>query len=295
MGFVIVSTALMALGYAARALIAAQVLTVEAREVETLTHASRGLLRTILPLRLERGSSLALGGEAPADPVTLSTIAKSRQAVSENFRQAQVFLRDLDTPSVTATLGRLEAAHADMAALRPGIDAALQRPKAQRDPALQPAMMTAFQNLLDALTASLKAVDAAIPRSDPVLQRYLDLKGAAWATRVASGNVALRVQASLASGTVWSLPETVAAAEERGELHNAWSRAAEAASDASETSDRVRTAFQRADAENFGAETAAVARAVFDALSQNKPLPVTFAELRDRNTANQRSLVTEAV
>jgi methyl-accepting chemotaxis protein len=291
MGFVIVSTALLALGYAARALIAAQAQTVEALEVETLTHASRGLLRTILPLRLERGSSLALGSEAPADPVTLSTIAKSRQAMSENFRQAQIFLRDLDTPSVTATLGRLEAAHTGMEALRPGIDAALQRPKAQRDPALQPAMMTAFQNLLDALTASLKAVDDAIPRADMVLQRYLDLKRAVWATRIASGNVALRVQESLASGTVWSLPETVAAAEERGELRNAWLRATEAASG---TSDRVRTAFQRADTENFGAETNALARAVFDALSQNKPLPVTFAELRDRNTANQKSLVTLA-
>ena len=89
--------------------------------------------------------------------------------------------------------------------------------------------MSAFQGLVDALTATLKTVDAAIPRSDPVLQRYLALKQAAWETRVASGNVAVRVQASLVAGTSWSLPETVAAAEERAELMTAWRRTTEAA------------------------------------------------------------------
>ncbi|MBL7405647.1 methyl-accepting chemotaxis protein, partial [Escherichia coli] len=107
--------------------------------------------------------------------------------------------------------------------LRPRIDEALRVAKPKRDPALLPAVLAAFQDLLDALTATTDAVDSAIPRSDAILQRYLVLKRSAWSTRVAIGNVALRVQTSLAAGTSWSLPETVAAAEERARLQSAWS------------------------------------------------------------------------
>jgi hypothetical protein len=62
----------------------------------------------------------------------------------------------------------------------------------------------------------------------------------------------VRVQASLDAGTSWSLPETVAAAEERAELLNAWRRATEAATDVTEA---VRAAFEKAKASNFEGDT----------------------------------------
>ena len=259
-----------------------------ARRAATLTQASQKLLRAILPLRIERGSTLALGGEAPADAKSLSTIAASRQATIENYREAQRALNDLAEPAVAATLGRLDAAQTAMAALRPRIDEALRLPKDRREPALLGAALAAFQDLVEALTATLKTVDAAIPRSDPALQRYLTLKQAAWETRVASGNVAVRVQASLVAGTPWSLRETIAAAEERAELLNAWRRTTEAATDVSET---VRAAFERARASNFEGDARAIATAVFDALSTHTAPNRTFDEMRQRNTANQRDLV----
>ena len=74
---VIVIMACMALGDAVRTLIAAQSEATAAVRAVTLTQASQGLLKAILPLRLERGSTLALGGEAPADAKTLSAIAAS--------------------------------------------------------------------------------------------------------------------------------------------------------------------------------------------------------------------------
>ena len=280
--------ALMTLGYAVRTLIDAREQAAQSREAATLAHASRALLKTILPLRLERGSTLALGGQEPAAADTLSTIANSRKEMIANFQQSQRLLSGLDVPAVAATLDRLNAAQDAMNALRPGIDAALRLPKAQRDPTLQPAVMTAFQTLADALTATADAVDGAMPHSDALLQRYLILKRSAWATRVASGNVALRVQASLVAGTAWSLAETVSAAEERATLQNAWSRTAEAAT---KVSDRVRAAFQKANADNFEGESKAIAIAVFDALSQHKPLRYTFEDLRQRNTVNQWSIV----
>ena len=285
---VIVIMACMALGGAVRTLVDARAQVTAAVRAVTLTQASQGLLKTILPLRVERGSTLALGGEAPADEKTLSAIAASRQAMIENDRRAQRSLNDLAEPAVGATLPRLNAARDAMAALRLRIDEALGLPKARRDPALRGAVLDAFQELLEALTATLKAVDAAIPRSDPVLQRYLTLKQAAWDTRVASGNVAVRVQASLVAGTSWSLPETVAAAEERAELLNAWRRTSEAATDVTET---VRAAFEKAKASNFEGETKAIAQAVFDALSMHTPVRHTFDELRQRNTENQRFIV----
>ncbi|MGT2481262.1 methyl-accepting chemotaxis protein [Methylobacterium oryzae CBMB20] len=285
---VIVIMACMALGNAIRTSVDARAQATAAARAVTLTRASQGLLRAILPLRLERGSTLALGGDAPADAKTLSTVASSRQALVENYRRAQASLNELAEPAVGATLDRLTAAADAMAALRPRIDEALGLPKARRDPALRDAAMAAFQELIEALTATLKAVDAAIPRSDAVLQRYLALKQAAWDTRVASGNVAVRVQASLVAGAAWSLPETIAAATERAELLSAWRRTTEAATDVSET---VRLAFERARATNFEGETEAIAQAVFDALSAHTAPGHTFAELRDRNTGNQRFLV----
>ena len=280
--------ALMALGYAARTLFDAQEQVAQSRKAATLAQASRSLLKTILPLRLERGSTLALGGEAPAAFDTLATIANNRKQLVENFQRSQALLKDVDVPAVTATLGRLNAAQEALDALRPGIDTALRLPKAQRDPTLQPAVMTAFQTLADALTTTANAVDGAIPQSDVLLQRYLVLKQAAWTARVASGNAALRVQASVVAGTSWSLSETISAAEERATLQNAWTRTVAAASD---VSGRARAAFQKASADNFEGESKAIAQTVFDALSQKKPLSYTFEDLRQRNIVNQLSIV----
>ncbi|MBP1179172.1 methyl-accepting chemotaxis protein [Methylobacterium sp. PvR107] len=278
----------MLLTYAATALIEAQSQARLAGRAVTLAQASRSLLKTLLPLRLERGSALALGGEAPADPDTLSALAQSREAMLTNFRTAQELLNEQDVPAVSATLGRLNAAQDSLNALRAQIDSALRLPKTQRDAALLPAALKAFQNLLDALTATTDAVDAAIPRSDAMLQRYLVLKRSAWTSRVAIGNVALRVHTSLAAKTGWSLAETVAAAEERARLQSAWIATTEAASDVPET---IRAAFQKAHASNFEGESAAIAQAVFDALSLNKPSPLPFLELRPRNTVDQMTIV----
>lgn len=119
MGLVIVTIAALALSYAARTLIDAGSDAREAARAAMLTRASRGLLRTILPARLERGSILTLGGAEPAGATTLSTIAASRQAFDEGYRAVQRQLRDLNMPSVDRTLGHLEAAGAALNALRP--------------------------------------------------------------------------------------------------------------------------------------------------------------------------------
>ncbi|MCJ2060000.1 methyl-accepting chemotaxis protein [Methylobacterium sp. J-048] len=280
--------ALMLLSYTATALLNAREQAEQADRAVTLAHTSRRLLKTILPLRIERGSSLALGGQEPAGPDTLSAISANRQAMIESFDRVQALLNQQAVPAVTATTARLIAAHEAVNALRPRIDAALRLPKAQRDATLLPAMLATFQDLLDALTATTDAVDGAIPRSDAAVQRYLVLKRAAWVARVAIGNVALRVQTSLAAGTSWTLPETVAAAEERARLQTAWATTTEAASDVSDT---VRAAFRKANAVNFEGASATISKSVFDALSQGQPSTVTFQAFRQQNTVAQPAIV----
>ncbi|WCS25767.1 methyl-accepting chemotaxis protein [Methylobacterium sp. NMS14P] len=283
--------ALMLLGYAGNALIDARLQAQQAQAAVTLTRASRQLLKTILPTRLERGAALALGGDASADPDSLKAYATYREAMIAGFKSFQDLLQNQSVPAVTATVARLNAAQDAVNLLRPRIADALRVAKPERDPALLPAVLAAFQELLDALTATTDAVDSAIPRSDAMLQRYLVLKRSAWATRVAIGNVALRVQTSLAAGTSWSLPETVAAAEERARLQSAWSSTSEAAA---HLSDAARAAFERAKRGNFEGEAAEAGRAVFDALSERRASPYTFQDIRKRNTAEQMTIVNLA-
>ena len=280
--------ALLLLSNAFGSLIQARLQARQAGEAVTLSQASRALLRTILPLRLERGATLALGGDGSADAETLATVAKNREAAEASLRTVQGLLSALDVPAVAATRSRLNAAQEAVQALRPGIDEALRLPKTRRDPKLLPAVMTTFQGLLDALTGTMDAVDAAIPRSDAILQRYLVLKRAAWMTRIAIGNVALRVHTSLAAGAAWSLPDTVAGAEERARVQTAWASTTEAASG---VSDSVAEAFRKAQASNFEGESARAAQSVFDALSQGTPSPYTIQELRRRNTVDQMTIV----
>jgi hypothetical protein len=62
MGVAILAMASMLLTYAATGLIEAHRQAGQAGQAVTLAQASRSLLKTLLPLRLERGSSRALGG-----------------------------------------------------------------------------------------------------------------------------------------------------------------------------------------------------------------------------------------
>jgi hypothetical protein len=99
---VIGALALMLLGYTTTALLQAREQAQQADRAVTLAQASRRLLKTTLPLRLERGSTLALSSAEPAGPETLALIATNRQASVSSFDQAQILLRQQDVPAVAA-------------------------------------------------------------------------------------------------------------------------------------------------------------------------------------------------
>ncbi|MDP4003981.1 HAMP domain-containing protein, partial [Methylobacterium sp. NEAU K] len=280
---------LIILTYATGALIAVRTQAAQSQTVITLVQASRALLQTLYMTRLERGSTLQfLAADEPMDGETLSSLYGDRQRVITGMTEAMALVSGLDLPAVKATLGRFQAARERVDPLRPRIDAALRVPRTQRDAAVTDEARTAFQALLDTLIATTDAVDAAIPRSDAILERGLALKRAAWAARMASGAVALRVQTSLSAGTFWSPAETVAAAEERGRVDATWKAATEAALD---VSDKVRVAFERAQANNFEGVPLARRLAVATALSRHEPPEITLQQARKFDTPEQGTLV----
>ena len=275
--------------YATNALIAARTEAVQAEAGISLVRASRALLQTLYATRLERGASLQfLAADQPLDADTLSGLYAERQRAVAGIAEAAALVDDLDLPSVKATLGPLQAARERVERLRPRVDAALRVSKAQRDAGTVPEAQTALQAMLDTLTATTDAVDAAIPRTDLVLERNLALKRSAWATRMALGAVALRIQTSLSAGTPWSPAETVAAAEERGRLDATWNAATETASN---LSSKVRAAFEKARASNFEGAPLARRLAVSNALARNEPPRITLQEARKLDTPEQATIV----
>ncbi|MGU3325711.1 methyl-accepting chemotaxis protein [Methylobacterium mesophilicum] len=275
--------------YATTALIGARTEAVQAEAGISLVRASRALLQTLYATRLERGATLQfLAADQSMDAETLSGLYTERQRAVAGIAAATALVGDLDLPSVRATLGQLQASRERVERLRPRVDDALKVSKAQRDAAVTAEAQTALLAMLDTLTATTDAVDAAIPRSDTVLERDLSLKRAAWATRMALGAIALRIQTSLSAGTPWSPAETVAAAEERGRLDATWTLAAETAAN---LTGPVRTAFDKARTNNFEGAPLDRRMAVSTALAQHQPPGVTLQQARKLDTPEQATLV----
>ncbi|MCJ2135951.1 methyl-accepting chemotaxis protein [Methylobacterium sp. J-026] len=289
MCLVLSAMGLIVLSYATIALMEVHGQAREAARVGTLTQVSRTALQGLLATRLARGIALqGNASETPLDAASVSDFETNDQRVDSAVVHIATLLRDQDLPSVTVPLGELQAARAALAALRPRLAQGIRLPKAQRAAALPADTRTAWQAMLDALGATADAVDAAIPLSDPVLRRNLTIKRAAWALRMASGDVGTRIQSTLAAGTSWSLAESMAASRELGRMEAAWQRVAASASEISET---VRAAMQSAKAHNFEGPTLARRQALFDAFSQHTPPGITLLESRTRNTADQQTIV----
>ncbi|SFS43872.1 HAMP domain-containing methyl-accepting chemotaxis protein [Methylobacterium sp. yr668] len=289
MSLVLVVMATIMLGFATGTVREARQHAAEAERVIALVRASRALLQTLNVTRFERGATLQfLAAAEPVEAETRASLYADRQRAIAGLAAAQPLLDGLEMPAVAATLGRLHEASGRLERLRPRVDAALDVPGARRDGAVTAEARAALQAMLDALIATSDAVDAAIPLSDGLLRRDLALKRAAWATRMANGAVALRVQTSLAAGASWSLDETVAAAEERGRLDAAWNAAVEAAAEASGA---AQAAFRRARENNFEGAPLARRRAVAQALARGAPPGLTLAQARKLDTPEQVTLV----
>ncbi|RUP19231.1 HAMP domain-containing methyl-accepting chemotaxis protein [Methylobacterium sp.] len=255
----------------------------ESRRVVALTEGSRILLEVLLAVRLERARTLqALIAAGRIPPADAALIARQRATRTERLEALLILVRAIDTAAVAKTVDPLRRAHEAVTGLSARIDAALSVPIAERAAATAEVAATAFRDLLDALSATSGAVDVTIPRRDAALARALDIKRAAWITRVAIGGNVARAETAVTRGTGWSEEERLAEAEERGRVAASWANLVEHMDDTLPR--EVQDAFVRAGASNFEGEVAARRQALRAALSRGQSPGVAIQELRDRNT-----------
>ncbi|MBP1180286.1 methyl-accepting chemotaxis protein [Methylobacterium sp. PvR107] len=267
--------------------------TLRGQGVVALSQASRALLHSVIATRTARGTGLKI--LADEDPVSAS--GKAALEVDERARIDSeaafwAIARDLDVPSVQATLEPLRRAQAALTAQRPQVEAAAAVPKRERPAALRQTVDTVIAALLQAYAATNKAVDAAIPREDAAIERYLEIKRAAWATRIAFGISWVRIETAVAAGAGWSQAEMIAAAEERARLFAAWAEVVDTIVD--DLPETIRAAFRKARDSNFEGESAARRIALTNALSQSRPPGIGARDLRARDIADGATLVALA-
>jgi methyl-accepting chemotaxis protein len=200
-----------------------------AERVASLAGTDQHLFATLLGFRLERGTTIpSLISEAPADGVADSRVATNREISETGYRAVIERLTGTTDSSLVSQLARLTAAREAVMAQRSKADAAVHKPKAERDPAVVQDYPKAAQAYLDAILGLTGALEASLKLVDPVVDQLLLVKQAGWAARNFGGLVAVRVENATAAGQPWSQADIVGAAEDRGRAALAWSQINEA-------------------------------------------------------------------
>ena len=280
---ILVSLSAMLLVSGARTALDARMQENRSRHVVALTEASRHLLKLLLAVRLERARTLqALVAPDRIPSSDAALIAAQRAARADELDSFLARVRDTDAETVLRMVDPLRRAHEALIGLSSPIDRALALPIPERPATTADAAAPAYQALLDALAAADGAVDAAIPRRDAALARALEIKRAAWITRVAIGGHVARGETALARGMGWSEAERLAEAEDRGRVAADWAMLVDHMDDT--VPEAIQTAFRTASASNFEGEVVARRQALRTALSLGKPPGIPTEDLRNRNT-----------
>jgi methyl-accepting chemotaxis protein len=202
----------------------------DAERLSALTMTSRSLFKTLLNTRIERVGSIASTlAEAAADDATVKWISENRKVSEDAYGESLKQLASLTVAGLPPALERLKSAHEVMMQMRTRVDAAMRKPKSERDPALVRDLPSASAAYLDALTAVGDLLDATLTLSDPVVDQLLLVKRATWMTRNYSGLIAIRIETAAARGESWSPADIVAAAQDAGQAAYAWSLVKEVA------------------------------------------------------------------
>ncbi len=198
-----------------------------------------------------------------------AALAKGRAAADKAFAQTVAALDGSDRPAVAATLGRLREAQAALVACARA-STPLSRARPDREASILADATAAYGALLDGLSATTDAVDTEINSPDPAMRAARLVKRAAWATRVAAGGAALRLQTGVADPASWSGADTLAAAEDRGRVDQTWAGVVDAV--ARVPSGPIRAAFETAQARNFSTAAKDERRILAEALGAGRPV-----------------------
>jgi methyl-accepting chemotaxis protein len=222
--------------------------------------------------------------DAPVTADTDADIRRFRGLSESGYEAALNALAHLDLATLADPIARLKAAHDAVAGLRPKVDTALHQGKAGRDAATAQDWPAVSQKLLDALLAVSDPLEESLELSDPVIDHFLGVKRAAWATRLDLGLSALLLQRavsanqglSAADGLIWYQGEARAAAE--------WGPVVRAAQRPDAPADLVE--MVRKSAPSFSGPVLEAQAALVDALVAGRKATMSLDELRGNGGQN---------
>jgi len=254
-----------------------------AHRVEAASVTSKQLFGALIGMRLERGAEISgLVGEAAISSATEGVIARARTMSEGGYVEGIKALADIDLPALKGPIAQLKAVHETIAAMRPKVDAAIHQPKSGRDAGLVADWPKQTQGFLDAVLAVSDPLEASLKMFDPVVDHFLTVKRAAWATRLAIGVASLKTEGAVASGQPLSAETAALWAQDMARGSAAFAVVAEAAQRADAPPALVAAAAKAAG--NFSGSYWEQDKALVAALAAGQPSPLSIEDLRKLNT-----------
>jgi methyl-accepting chemotaxis protein len=256
-----------------------------------LTTTSRVLFKTLVATRLERAMQInTILADPPADSAAQTRIARQREISESAYAESGPLLARVSTAGLSTALDRVRAAHESMAQLRTRADAAILKPKAQRDPALPHDYPQGSGAYLDAVNTFADTLDSSLRLADPLVDQLLTLKQTTWAARSSLASILLRCSASVATGHGWEPAQILSNAEDSGRVAALWAEVRQIAA-RPEIPPAVVKAVGEAD-KLFAGPMADERKALVEALSRKEAVAVTQAQFDERNLV-QLNLFTD--
>ncbi|MBF0336088.1 MAG: HAMP domain-containing protein [Alphaproteobacteria bacterium] len=193
------------------------------RVQEASNAASNRLLAGVVDVLLERVvTNGALQAEAPAGRDVLDKIARHRKAAVDTVPEAFGQLRDVALPGREALVSGMEKAFATADAIRKKADAALAKPKAERDPELLKGYVPAMTSLVNAAQAFWVAVNVAGGAMDSTMMNLAVIKQIGWDMRIVSGLERQAAGGAISAGKAFPAETQKKIAEWRAQMDYLW-------------------------------------------------------------------------
>ena len=173
----------------------------EARRVPALIDLSNDLFEAIQNFRLERGNAnTALTAPETVDAETTDDIAALRQRSSEAIDSALTRIATIRLSGSAPLIADIRGSRAAFENMRREVDAALQKPLAQRPSDLSARWVRADLRLLAAIERLSTRLENDLTESDAFVANLIRLKQMTWNARMDAGRDRVRIAGAIEAG-----------------------------------------------------------------------------------------------
>ena len=220
----------------------------EAARIDRFVKADRQLLFAIEAFRGERSGSDNALVEGPAqDPAARAAIADVRAEGTQALNAAIALIPGLGLAEAGSWIEGLRSAERGVAGIRADVDAALQRPPAERDPKAIKAWYEVFSGLVNGIRATSVALAREVRTADPVIDQMLTGRELTFAMRDGYTGVRREIRNAELNGDGFPPARQVRIGELRRQTDLAWTTIAMMV-DGQDTPAAVREALDRVEA-----------------------------------------------